>query len=58
MRSRTKHIAVCYHHFREHVPHGKVKIFLIDANDQPADIATTAVPQDLSTHHCMKVCGG
>ena len=27
---RTKHINVCYHHFREHVQSRKVKIFPID----------------------------
>ncbi len=30
MCSRTKHIAVCYHHFREHVHAGKIKVYSID----------------------------
>ncbi len=50
MRSRTKHIAVCYHHFREHVHTGKIKVYPIDTKDQPANIATKALT-DLFVHH-------
>ncbi len=58
VRSCTKQIAVCCQHFRDHVNHEKVKIFPIDTNDQPADIATKTVPQDSSTYHQMKITGG
>ena len=34
---RTKHIAVKYHHFRERVKNGTVKIKSIDTNEQLAD---------------------
>jgi hypothetical protein len=34
LRPRTKHINVCYHHFREHVHKGLIKIFPIDTKDQ------------------------
>ncbi len=57
MRSRTKHIAVCYHHFREHVHAGKIKVYTIDTKDQPADIATKALAQDLFVCHCQQICG-
>ncbi len=30
---------VCYHHFREHVRKGLIKIFPIDTKDQVADFA-------------------
>ena len=36
-RPRTKHIAVKYHHFRERVKNGTVKIEPIDTNEQLAD---------------------
>jgi hypothetical protein len=38
MRPRTKHIALKYHHFREHVNNGTIKINLIGTKDQIADI--------------------
>ena len=34
----TKHIKVCYHHFREHVRNGLIKIFPIGTKDQTADV--------------------
>ena len=37
MRPRTKHINVCYHHFREYVCKGIIKIFPIDTMEQVAD---------------------
>ncbi len=57
MRFYTKHIAMCHHPFREHVCHRKVKIFAIDTNDQPADIATKAVDQGYFTRHYKKIFG-
>ena len=40
MRPRTKHINIIYHHFRTFVRDGKVTIWPIDTNDQPADMLT------------------
>ena len=37
---RTKHIAIKYHHFREHVHKGIVSIHEIDTKKQTADIFT------------------
>ena len=39
-RPRTKHISIKYHHFREHVKEGKIKIEHVDTNEQRADIMT------------------
>ncbi len=43
MRPRTNHIALKYHHFREHISNGTVRINLIGTNDQIADIFTKAL---------------
>lgn len=51
MRSQTKHIAVCYHHFCKHVHQGKIKIFDISTNLKPADMATKALPEESCVHH-------
>jgi len=39
-RPRTKHIATKYHHFRNAVAKGKIKILPIDTKNQQADIFT------------------
>jgi hypothetical protein len=57
LRPRTKHINICYHHFREHVRKGLIKIFPIDTNDQVADTLTKALPQNLFVHHRRSICG-
>ena len=44
MRPRTKHIALKYHHFREHVKMGLVSVHHIDTKDQIADTFTKALP--------------
>ena len=46
MRPRTKHINVCYHHFREYVRKGIIKIFPIDTMEQVADIFTKPLVQN------------
>jgi hypothetical protein len=43
LRPRTKHINVCYHHFREHVRKGLIKIFPVDTTNQIADTLTKAL---------------
>jgi hypothetical protein len=42
MCPRMKHIALKYHHFREHVSKGTIRINLIGTKDQIADIFTKA----------------
>jgi len=57
LRPRTKHINVCYHHFRKHVRKGLIKIFPIDRKDQIADTLTKALAQnDFQCHH-RSMCG-
>ena len=43
-RPRTKHIAIKYHHFREHVRKGKITISAIDTKEQIADQFTKGLP--------------
>ena len=54
---RIKHINVCYHHFREHVRDGLIKIFPVGTADQIADVLTKALAQNNFTRHCMHLCG-
>ena len=57
LRPRTKHINVCYHHFREHVRKGIIKIFPIGTEDQIADMLTKALAQNPFTRHRVPICG-
>ena len=49
MTPRTKHIAIKYHHFREHVKAGTLIIERVDTENQLADIYTKAVPKPILT---------
>ena len=40
LRPRTKHINIKYHHFRDAVDRGEIKILKIDTKDQLADLGT------------------
>ena len=42
-RPRTKHINIKYHHFKEAVRSGAIKVRKIDTKDQLADIGTKAL---------------
>ena len=44
-RPRTKHVATKYHHFRNAVAKGRIKIFSIDTKEQQADIFTKPLPK-------------
>ena len=57
LRPRTKHINVCYHHFREHVRKGLIKIFPVGTDDQVADTLTKALPQNVFVKHRRALCG-
>ena len=57
LRPRTKHINVCYHHFREHVRKGLIKIFPIDTRDQVADALTKTLAQNAFYRHRKYMCG-
>ena len=58
LRPRTKHINVCYHHFREHVRTGIIKILHVSTEDQIADALTKPLAQNLLRKHRLPVCGG
>ena len=44
-RPRTKHIATKYHHFRNAVAKGQIRIMPIDTKNQQADIFTKPLPK-------------
>jgi hypothetical protein len=54
---RTKHIAIKYHHFREHVDKGIISIHAIDTKEQTADIFTKPIDHSLFEHLRMKLSG-
>jgi hypothetical protein len=56
-RPRTKHIAIKYHHFREHVRTGKVKISPIDTREQIADQFTKGLSTTLFKYLRYKLMG-
>jgi hypothetical protein len=43
MRSRTKHINLKFHHFREFVAGGLVTVHPINTREQPADVPTKSL---------------
>ncbi len=51
------HRSVCFHHFREHMCKGLIKIFPKDTKAQIADALTKALPQNDFTHHRKFMCG-
>ncbi len=57
LRSRTKHINVCYHHFCKHVRKGLIKIFPTDTKEQIADALTKALAQHDFQRHRRYMCG-
>eukprot|EP00804_Cyclotella_cryptica_P001426 CCRYP_003677-RC/>CCRYP_003677-RC protein AED:0.04 eAED:0.04 QI:0/-1/0/1/-1/1/1/0/367 len=54
---RTKHINICYHHFREHVRLELIKILPISTHDQIADALTKPLPQNAFCRNCKYLCG-
>jgi len=57
LRPRTKHINTCFHHFREHIRNGLIKIYPIGTKDQTADVLTKAIPQNDLQHHRKAISG-
>jgi hypothetical protein len=57
LRPCTKHINVCYHHFRKHVCKGLIKIFPVGTSDQIADVLTKALAQNDFVRHRIHLCG-
>ena len=50
MNPRSKHIAIKYHFFREHVFNGTVDIEKIDTSNQKADIFTKGLRLEIFEH--------
>ena len=57
MPPRTKAINVVYHHFREYVRMGLIKIYDISTENQIADIFTKPLVQNTFLRHRVKICG-
>ena len=57
IRPRTKHINVTYHHFREFVRKGLIKLFPIKTEDQIADLLTKPLPQNQFQKLRKRICG-
>jgi hypothetical protein len=49
MRPRSRHKAIKYHHFREHVRTGHIRIQWIATNEQKADLLTKPLPTSTYT---------
>jgi hypothetical protein len=49
MRPRTWHINVKYHHFREAVTKGRIKVQQVFTHEQLGDALTKNLPRDLFT---------
>ena len=54
---RTKHIAIKYHHFRQHVENGSISIHPIDTKEQTADIFTKPLDESLFIYLRKKLNG-
>ena len=57
LRPRIKHINICYHHFREHVHLGLIKVLPISTNVQIADALTKPLAQNTFCRHRKYLCG-
>jgi hypothetical protein len=57
MRPRTKHINVKYHHFREYIEREDITIHYIPTEDQPADMMTKPLSENLLSKHRHMVMG-
>ncbi len=57
MRPRSCHIAIKYHHFREHVRTGQIHIKWISTDNQLADIFTKPLTAQKITHLRQQLLG-
>ena len=56
-RPRTKHIAVKYHHFKEAVSKGILKVVKVDITNQLADIFTKPLARLPLEHLILRIMG-
>ena len=57
IRTRTKAINVIYHHIREYLRLGMIKIYPISTNDQVTAMFTKPLIKNSFVKHRIKVCG-
>ena len=57
MRPRTKYLNTKYHHFRNQVESGKIKLEPISTEHQQADILTKALSEDLFVRFRTEILG-
>ena len=57
MRPRTKHIAIKYHHFRQCIARGLIKIAKVDTAEQEADFITKPLAEVLLKYLRKKALG-
>ena len=55
--SRTKHITIKYHHFRDHVKNGNIRICAINTKEQKADIFTKSLDKTQFEYLRKKIMG-
>ena len=46
MEPHSKHIDICYHGIHKSVMNGKVELFFIDGDENPADLLTKNLPHE------------
>ena len=51
IRPRTKYMGTKWHHFRDYVERGEIKILPIDTDDQPADMLSKPLPREPFEKH-------
>ena len=56
-RPRTKHLNVRLHHFRSYVDSGEITIHKIDTKEQPADMLTKPLNEELVVKHRKRIQG-
>jgi histone deacetylase 1/2 len=56
-RPRTKHLNIRLHHFRDYVERKEISIHAISTTEQPADILTKALNEELHVRHRRRIMG-
>ena len=57
MTPRSKHIAVKYHFFKEHVQKGRIQLVKVESANQMADCLTKRLEKTMFEHARKMLCG-